>query len=55
VDGRDEREETDLNLEMPDQIPDLPENVARSILSTPPKDEDEWEYMKQAEVESKEE
>ena len=51
---RDEREDNE-RLEMPDQIPDLPENVARSILSTPPKDEGEWEYLKQEGTDSEEE
>ena len=32
--------------EWPDQIPDTPENVVRAILNTPPKKNDEWEYMK---------
>ena len=32
--------------EWPEQIPDTPENVARAILTTPPKKDDEWEYMK---------
>ena len=31
---------------MPDPIPDTPENVARALLSTPPKGEDEWDYLK---------
>ena len=29
-----------------EQIPDTPENVARAILTTAPKKDDEWEYMK---------
>ena len=32
--------------EWPEQIPDTPENIARAILTTPPKKNDEWEYMK---------
>ena len=31
---------------MPEQIPDTPENVARALLTTPPKRDDEWDYMK---------
>ena len=31
---------------MPDPIPDTPENVALALLSTPPKAEGEWEYLK---------
>ena len=31
---------------MPSQIPDTPENVARAVLSTPPKKRDEWEFMR---------
>lgn len=29
-------------------IPDTPENVARALLTTPPKDEKEWDYLKRA-------
>ena len=35
--------------EMPDQIPDSPENVALAILTTPPKREEDWEYSKRRE------
>ena len=31
---------------MPEPIDDAPEAVARAILNTPPKREDEWEYLK---------
>ena len=31
---------------MPDPIPDTLENVARSVLNTPPKKRDEWNYLK---------
>ena len=31
---------------MPDPIPDTPENVMRAILNTPPKRDDEWDYLK---------
>ena len=34
-------------LEMPEQIPDTPENVARALMRNPPKWADEWEYMKE--------
>ena len=34
---------------MPEPIPDTPENVARALLSTPPKKRDEWDYLKQSE------
>ena len=36
---------------MPDPIPDTPENVARALLTTPPKGEDEWDYLKDGEPE----
>ena len=36
---------------MPEPIPDTPENVARALLTTPPKGEDEWDYLKEREVE----
>ena len=32
--------------EWPEPIPDTPENIMRAILATPPKREDEWEYLK---------
>ena len=31
---------------MSDQIPDTPENVARALLTTPPKRDEEWDYLK---------
>ena len=31
---------------MPAPIPDTPENVARALVITPPKDEGEWDYLK---------
>ena len=34
-------------LPMPDPIPDTMENVARALLTTPPKREDEWEYIQE--------
>ena len=40
--GKDARR----RLVMPEQIPDTPENVARALMSTPPKRPDEWDYMK---------
>ena len=33
--------------EMPEPIPDTPENVAKALLTTPPKKEEDWEYMKE--------
>ena len=35
---------------MPEPIPDTPENVARALLTTPPKGEDEWDYLKGREI-----
>ena len=32
--------------EWPERIPDTPENIARAVLTTPPKKDNEWEYMK---------
>ena len=29
---------------MPEPIPDAPENVARALLTTPPKKPDEWQF-----------
>ena len=31
---------------MPEPIPDTPENVARALVSTPPKDDGDWDYLK---------
>ena len=31
---------------MPDPIPDTPENVARILMTTKPKQESEWQYLK---------
>ena len=33
-------------MRLPAPIPDTSENVARALLSTPPKREEEWEYLK---------
>ena len=33
---------------MPDSIPDTPQNVARALMTTKPKTESEWEYLKDA-------
>ena len=30
---------------MPERIPDTPENVAKAILSAPPKKKSEWKYL----------
>ena len=37
-----------VEKKMPDPIPDTPENVMRALLETPPKRDDEWDYLKQA-------
>ena len=34
---------------MPDPISDTPENIMWTLVSTPPKREDEWDYLKEAE------
>ncbi len=31
---------------LPEPIPDTPESILRSVLATPNKREDEWEYLK---------
>ena len=33
-------------LEMPEQIPDTPENIAQAVLNTKPKKRDEWRFTK---------
>ena len=40
--------DTRRRLVMPEPIPDTPENVARALMSTPPKRPDEWDYVKAA-------
>ena len=35
---------------MPEPIPDTPENIARALLTTPPKKENEWDYLKHREI-----
>ena len=35
---------------MPEKIPDSPENVAKALLFSPPKETDEWEYLKNDEI-----
>ena len=30
---------------MPEQIPDTPENVARALVTSPPREPDDWEYL----------
>ena len=37
---------------MPAPIPDTPENVARALVTTPPKDEGDWGYLKADEREA---
>ena len=44
--GQKRRRGRPVEKEMPEPIPDTPENVARALLTTPPKDEDEWDYLK---------
>ena len=35
---------------MPAPIPDTPENVARALVTTPPKDQGGWDYLKDREI-----
>ncbi|MDE2655630.1 MAG: hypothetical protein OXI71_17685 [Gemmatimonadota bacterium] len=37
---------------LPDPIPDTPENIARAILSTPPKKRDDWQHVQEREANS---
>ena len=36
---------------MPAPIPDTPENVALALVSTSPKDDGDWDYLKDREIE----
>jgi len=35
-----------VKYEMPEQIPDTPENILKAVLRQPSRQEDEWEYLK---------
>lgn len=35
---------------MPEKISDSPENVAKALLFSPPKDGEEWEYLSKDEI-----
>ena len=37
---------------MPEPIPDTPENVARALVTTPPKGEGDWDYLRADEREA---
>lgn len=41
-----------VEKEMPEPIPDTPENIMRSLLATPPKRRGDWDYLKQADDDS---
>ena len=35
---------------MPEKILDTPENIAKALLFSPPKEGDEWEYLNEDEI-----
>ena len=35
---------------MPEPIPDTPENIARALLTTPPKKDGDWDYLKERQL-----
>ena len=37
-----------VELQMPERIPDTPENVARALVNAKPKKRNEWKYLKAA-------
>lgn len=41
-----------VKYQLPDQIPDSPENIARALLATPPKKRKEWRHIQEREAES---
>ena len=49
--GQKRRRGRPVEKEMPKPIPDTPENVARALLSTPPKEDGDWDYVKDREIE----
>ena len=49
--GQKRRRGRPVEKEMPEPIPDTPENVARALLSTPPKEDGDWDYVKDREIE----
>lgn len=36
---------TDPAPDYPDPIPDTPENIARALVTSPPKQKDQWRYL----------
>lgn len=36
-------------LQMPEPIPDTPENIMKAILATPPKKRKDWKFMQERE------
>ncbi len=36
-----------VEKQMPEPIPDTPENIARALLTTPPKKDGDWDYLKE--------
>ena len=37
--------DSSVEREWPELIPDTPESIMRTLLSTPPKSESEWKYL----------
>ena len=37
-----------VEKQMPEPIPDTPENIMRALLETPPRKKDDWDYLKEA-------
>ena len=46
--GRSRPRGRPVEKEMPPAIPDTLENIAKAVLSTPPKKEGEWRYLKKS-------
>ena len=47
IEARPQRPLSRPPLELPDPIPDTPENIARVVLNTKPKRRGEWRFEKQ--------
>ena len=46
-DGKSASRGRPVTNKMPEPIPDTPENIARALLTTPPKKDGDWDYLKE--------
>ncbi len=48
MDAADTKSEPD-ELQMPEPIPDTPENIMKAILATPPRRPEDWKFVEESE------